>query len=189
MIRHLPNLVTFVRILLAPFIFRAIWNREYEWALVWLFIAAFTDILDGFLARLLKVVSLSGAYLDPIADKFLLSGTYFLLGYDRVVPLWLPAIVFGRDALMLGFIAWAYAARGLRSFPPTIWGKLTTLIQIVTAFVILLSGVVSLGQYERTIRTGLMIIAAAATAWSAIDYLRVGISMLKRQPASGASAS
>lgn len=181
MIRQIPNLVSLLRLCLAPVVLKAIWEREYHIALGWLIFAAFTDILDGYLARLLHVVSRSGAYIDPIADKVLLSGTYFMLGYDRVIPLWLTAIVFGRDALMLLFIAYAYFVRDLRNFPPTVWGKLSTFVQIFTAFMILLSGVVSLGAQERSIKTILLWAAGAFTVWSAIDYGRIGLRMLQSQ--------
>lgn len=180
MIRQIPNLVSILRACLAPIIFQKIWEREYGLALAWLFFAAFTDILDGFLARQLKVVSRWGAYLDPIADKILLSGTYFLLGYDRAIPIWLTVIVFGRDALMLIFIACAMLFKKARDFPPTKWGKLSTMVQIFTAFVILLSGVMYFGTHEALIKTAMIYIAAAATLWSAIDYLRIGINILRR---------
>ncbi len=190
--KQLPNLVSLLRLGMAPFVFRAIWYREYEWALAWLAAAAATDFLDGFLARRLGVTSRVGAYLDPLADKVLLSGTYFMLGYDRVIPLWLPAIVFGRDALMLAFIAYAYFVLGLRRFPPTLWGKLSTLVQIAAAFTILVSGLVFI-EHERLIRQGMMLAAAAATLWSALDYARIGVGMLRagkpeNHPIDGASA-
>ena len=181
MIQQIPNLVSLLRLCLAPFVFRAIWEREYHIALAWLFFAAFTDILDGFLARRLHVVSRTGAYIDPIADKVLLSGTYFMLGYDRVIPLWLTGIVFGRDALMLIAIAYFYFVRGIRSFPPTIWGKLSTFVQIFVAFIILLSGVMSIGAHELQVKTALLWLAGAATVWSAIDYGRIGLGMLTGQ--------
>lgn len=179
LIRQLPNLISVLRACLAPVVFRAIWNREYENALLWLFLAAFSDILDGWLARRMKVVSRAGAYLDPLADKILLSGTYFLLGYDRVIPMWLTGIVFGRDALMLVSVVLICAFTPLRNFPPTVWGKLSTLVQIVAAFLVMLNGILSFGPDERNIRMAIYIIAALATVWSAIDYLRIGIRMLK----------
>lgn len=161
-------------------VFRAIWNREYETALLWLVLASFSDILDGFLARRMKVVSRAGAYLDPLADKILLSGTYFLLGYDRVIPIWLTGIVFGRDALMLISIGLIYLFTPLRNFPPTVWGKLSTLVQIVAAFLVMLNGILSFGANERAIRMAIYAIAALATVWSALDYLRIGIAMLRK---------
>lgn len=184
MIRHLPNLISLARLLLVPLALRAIWNREYEWALLWCFIAGGSDMLDGFLARRLRVTSRTGAYLDPIADKILLSGIYLVLGYDRVIPWWLTAIVFGRDLLMLVFFIFAFLITSVRDFPPTVWGKLSTAVQIFTAFVILLSGVMSFGPHEFLIKRLVMGAAVAATVWSAIDYLRIGLRILQqRRPA------
>lgn len=117
MLRHLPNLISLARIGLVPFALRSIWLREYEWALLWISIAGLSDFLDGFLARRLKAASPAGAYLDPIADKLLLSGAYLVLGWDRVIPLWLTALVFGRDALMLLFIGFALLQTNVRRFP------------------------------------------------------------------------
>jgi cardiolipin synthase (CMP-forming) len=180
LIQYLPNLISIARLCLAPYALRAIWNREYEWALLWCLIAGLSDFLDGFLARRLRVASTTGAYLDPLADKILLSGVYFMLGYDRVIPWWVTAVVFGRDALMLLFFVFAFAFTKLREFPPTVWGKLSTAIQIVTALVILLGGIMYFGPHERLIKNTLIGLTVAATAWSALDYLRVGLRMVTK---------
>jgi cardiolipin synthase len=177
--RHLPNLISLARICIVPFALRSIWLREYEWALLWISIAGASDFLDGFLARRLKAASPAGAYLDPIADKLLLSGAYLVLGCDRVIPLWLTAVVFGRDALMLLFIGLALLNTRLRRFPPTVWGKLSTAVQIATALYLLLNAVWYFGPYARPLRGFLIGLTAAATAWSAIDYLRIGLKMLR----------
>lgn len=187
MIRQIPNLVTLLRLAFAPVIFEAIWSREYGRALAWLIGAAFTDVADGFLARRLNVVSRAGAYLDPMADKVLLSGTYFILGYDRAIPLWLTAIVFGRDLLMLLFITFAMLVLGERKFPPTVWGKASTAVQILTAFVVLLAGAMDLGPYEGLLKQSLIVLAAAATGWSGVDYLRIGIGMVRNRARQGES--
>lgn len=163
-----------------PFALRAIWDREYHWALLWCLIAGASDFLDGFLARRLRVTSPAGAYLDPMADKLLLSGVYLMLGYDRMIPWWLTAVVFGRDALMLIFFAIALLFTKVRQFPPTLWGKLSTALQIVTALIILLSGFMYFGPGERGMKTALIAGTVAATVWSALDYSRIGVRMLRR---------
>jgi cardiolipin synthase len=181
LLRSIPNLITIARLCLVPLVLRAIWNREYEWALLWCAVAGVTDALDGFLARLFKATSRAGAYLDPIADKLLLSGVYFMLGYDRVIPWWLTAVVFGRDALMLVSIGIAMLTTDLRNFPPTIWGKVSTAIQIVTALMILLKGIMYWSQEWYTVERWLIYLTVVATCWSAAHYLWVGIGMLRRQ--------
>jgi len=124
-------------------------------------------VLDGFLARRLKVTSSIGALLDPVADKVLLSGSFLTLGLKGVIPFWLMVIVLGRDLLILGFAIIALTRKTRRDFPPSVWGKASTASQI--AYVLFAVG------YEAAI-TPLVVatilgwIAAALTIWSGIDY-------------------
>ena len=165
--KQLPNLLTAARLLAAPYILYLLWTGEYRTALVWFSIASFTDVLDGFLARRLKVTSSIGALLDPVADKVLLSGSFLTLGLKGVIPFWLMVIVLGRDLLILGFAIIALTRKTRRDFPPSVWGKASTASQI--AYVLFAVG------YEAAI-TPLVVatilgwIAAALTIWSGIDY-------------------
>jgi cardiolipin synthase len=166
-LKQLPNLLTAARLLAAPYILYLLWTGEYRTALVWFSIASFTDVLDGFLARRLKVTSSIGALLDPVADKVLLSGSFLTLGLKGVIPFWLMVIVLGRDLLILGFAIIALTRKTRRDFPPSVWGKASTASQI--AYVLFAVG------YEAAI-TPLVVatilgwIAAALTIWSGIDY-------------------
>ncbi len=163
----------------------AILNGDPQGALIWLGVAGMTDALDGFLARRLGVRSRTGAYLYPIADKCLLSGVYFALACNRTVPWWLTAIVFGRDAVMLIFIAVVFLFTAVRDFPPTVWGKLSTAVQIVTGILLLLEDAIvfhpaSVQRIARAVEQAMIGATAAATLWSAVDYLWIGIGMLRR---------
>ncbi len=185
MIRHIPNAISLARLCLVPVVLTAILNGDPRTALIWLGVAGFSDALDGFLARRLGARSRTGAYLDPIADKCLLSGVYFALAYDRAVPWWLTAIVFGRDAVMLIFIAAVFLFTTVRDFPPTGWGKLSTVIQIVTAIIVLLEGALTfhhaaLERLARAIGNAMIGATVVTTLWSAIDYLWIGIGMFRR---------
>jgi cardiolipin synthase len=181
LIRLLPNLISLARLILVPVVLRAIWNRDYEWALVWCAFAGLSDGLDGFLARRLHAISRTGAYLDPLADKLLLSGIYLTLGVDRVIPWWLTAVVFGRDLLMLLFLLYAILFTRIRDFKPSIWGKLSTAIQIAAALVILLVHANRWGQFPRFFEVPMIALTVAATSWSAIHYAWVGIRMLQTE--------
>jgi cardiolipin synthase len=170
---------------LVPVVLTAILNGDPRGALIWLGVAGVSDALDGFLARRLGARSRTGAYLDPIADKCLLSGVYFALAYSRAVPWWLTAIVFGRDAVMLIFIGVVFLFTTVRDFPPTGWGKLSTVIQIVTAIVLLLEGAVTfhhatLERLARAVANAMIGATVVATLWSAVDYLWIGIGMFRR---------
>jgi cardiolipin synthase len=100
-VKALPNLLSALRLALAPFIFSFLWLGNYRWALLLFAVAALTDYLDGFFARRLGVDSRVGAVLDPVADKVLLSGTYLTLALTGGMPAWIAWIVLGRDALIL----------------------------------------------------------------------------------------
>jgi len=129
----LPNLFTLARLALAPFILAAIVKLRPMAALALFVAAAITDALDGYLARKLGTVTSAGAYLDPIADKVLLSGVYVALAVIGSVPVWLVVVIFGRDLLILLSAAAALWLTRLRSFPPSPWGKASTLLQALTA--------------------------------------------------------
>ena len=124
--KQIPNLLTAARLLAAPYILYLLWTGGYRTALVWFAIASATDVLDGFLARRLRVVSKIGALLDPVADKVLLSGSFLILGLRGIIPIWLMVLVLGRDLMILGFAIVALARKIRREFPPSVWGKAST---------------------------------------------------------------
>lgn len=164
---QLPNLLTAARLLAAPYILYLLWTGEYLTAIVWFAIAGVTDVLDGFLARRFQAGSRLGALLDPIADKVLLSGSFLTLGLRGIIPLWLMALILGRDLMILGFATIAIARKIRRDFPPSAWGKASTASQI--ACVLFAVG------HEASL-TPLIVatifgwIAATLTLWSGIDY-------------------
>lgn len=168
--KHLPNLLSIFRLLLAPYICYLIVRREFGWVLDWFALAAATDALDGWLARKLGVESHVGTALDPIADKVLLSGAFVALAVIGAIPLWLAGIVLGRDALIL-LVAGTILALGKdrRKFPPSVWGKLSTVAQAayVVAVIISSAGV----SLTRTVAVIGFVVAALAI-WSGLDYAR-----------------
>ena len=97
----IPNLFTLLRVAMTPYILLELAHGEYMIA-GWTFgAAAFTDTLDGFIARRFQAQSRVGLYLDPIADKLLLSSIYIGLMLGHAIPAWLVAVVFGRDLWIL----------------------------------------------------------------------------------------
>lgn len=133
----LPNLITGLRLALTPVIVAAILRGEWN-AAFWISIGAgVTDVLDGLAARWLHVSSRSGAYLDPIADKLLLSLIYLTFGIAHAIPWWMVALVFGRDLFILAMAGYGYFFTTVRDFPPTVWGKLSTFVQIIAALAVM----------------------------------------------------
>lgn len=173
MSRKLPNLLSLLRAALAPAVAWAILRGHERIALAVLLLAAITDYLDGWAARKLRVESAAGAYLDPIADKLLLVTLYFCEGLAGYLPAWLVALVFGRDLMILAFAAWALLFTRLRSFPPSVWGKISTGAQIA-------AGLTVLADPSARIDRGLVLATAAVpTAWSGLHYVWRGIMMLR----------
>jgi len=134
---NLPNLFTLARLVLAPFVAADILHNRYGGAIILLFAAGFTDVIDGFLARRLKESTPVGAYFDPIADKVLLSVIYISLGLGGAIPWWMVAVVFGRDVLILAMAVYGLLFTTIRKFPPSVWGKISTFFQIAAALVVM----------------------------------------------------
>ena len=133
-----PNQLTLLRMVFVPFIVIHLVEGRYLWALVVFVIAGFSDGLDGLLARTLHQQTLLGQYLDPIADKLLLSTIFLVLSILHKIPWKFTVVVFSRDISILAASAVLYAIAGLRNFRPSIFGKANTLCQISAVFFVLL---------------------------------------------------
>jgi cardiolipin synthase (CMP-forming) len=129
-----PNQITFLRLGFLPFFLILILYEQYHWALLVLVVTAFTDALDGLLARKLHQKSALGAYLDPIADKLLLSSSFIVLSMEKKLAWWLTILVISRDVLMLMVAAVILLIQGYRAFPPSLLGKATTFFEIGLVF-------------------------------------------------------
>ena len=137
-LRSAPNLLTLLRICMAPFLVAAILEDHYLLSFVLFVAAGLTDALDGLLARILKQRSMLGHYLDPVADKLLLSTIFLVLLHKSLIPITVTVLVFGRDVGILLVAAILYAAVGRREFYPSIFGKANTLAQITAVAAVLL---------------------------------------------------
>jgi cardiolipin synthase len=101
-------------------------------------VAGLTDALDGALARLLEQRTRLGEYLDPVADKLLLSTIFLVLTHKNLIPARVTVLVFGRDVGILVVAAILFAAAGRREFPPSIFGKANTAAQVSAVGLVLL---------------------------------------------------
>jgi cardiolipin synthase len=133
-----PNLLTLLRICMAPFLVAAILENRFEIGFILFVVAGLTDALDGLLARWLKQRTVLGQYLDPVADKLLLSTLFLVLLHEGLMPVRVTVLVFGRDVGILLVSAILYAAAGRREFKPSIFGKANTLAQVLAVAVVLL---------------------------------------------------
>ena len=177
----LATKLTILRIVFVPvFIILLAYNR-LGWALLTFLAAGLTDGLDGIIARRFGQKTSVGAILDPIADKLLMTSSIVVLslsqmGFANPIPLWLMLLVIFRDVfILLGSLAFVLA-HGFRTFPPTMYGKASTALQLLTVFVVMLYNwlnVAEPGLYFLFILTGLL------TVVSGVNYLFISRQLLE----------
>ncbi|HEY3704451.1 MAG TPA: CDP-alcohol phosphatidyltransferase family protein [Terracidiphilus sp.] len=134
----MPNLLTIARICLAPFLVSAVLEGRFRLGFVLFVVAGVSDALDGALARVLEQRTALGQYLDPVADKILLSTLFLVLTHMNLIPVRVTVLVFGRDLGILVVAAILYTAVGRREFKPSIYGKGNTLAQVAAVAAVLL---------------------------------------------------
>jgi len=136
-VKQIPNALTTIRLLLAAPICWLILDQNYP-VVLWLAgLAGLSDGVDGWIARKLNATSRYGALVDPLADKILLGSVYTSFAVVGLLPWWVAALVVLRDLVIVGG-ALAYHWRfGAYDAMPSIWGKASTLVQIVFAVMLL----------------------------------------------------
>ena len=167
---NIPNFITLCRIISVPFLVWLVLANELKVAF-WVFIiAGLSDALDGFLAKLMKSGTTIGAYLDPIADKFLIVSVFVILGVEGYLPSWLIIMVVFRDlAIVVGAGLIELITKDLK-MSPNFSSKINTVVQIVLASVVL--GVYGLNiSGLQTVIDMLVYITALTTALSGMIYL------------------
>lgn len=169
----IPNFLSLARMGLIPLFIIAVINGESRKALLIFAIAGLTDAMDGAIARFWNQESPLGAYLDPIADKLLLTSAYILLSFPTLnhgaqIPLWVTVLVIARDVLMVAVALVLYLAAGVKKFPPSVLGKINTVLQVAAVVLVLVSAI--LHQLEPVAEWTLMAVAALTVA-SGLDYV------------------
>jgi cardiolipin synthase len=136
-IRAAPNLLTLLRLFIIPFLVIEILDGHYKASFALFLLAGVSDALDGLLARWLSQKTTLGQYLDPIADKLLLSTLFVVLTHVGLIPRYVTVLVFSRDLGILLISTLLFATGSLRDFRPSLFGKLNTLIQISALIAVL----------------------------------------------------
>src|SRR5580692_12995808 len=120
-----------MRLFIIPFLVIEILDGHYKISFALFMLAGISDALDGLLARWLSQKTTLGLYLDPIADKLLLSTLFVVLTHVGLMPRYVTVLVFSRDLGILLIATLLFATGALRDFRPSLLGKLNTLVQIV----------------------------------------------------------
>jgi cardiolipin synthase len=181
----IPNLLSLLRMALVPPFIIALINGHVKRALLVVLLAGISDVLDGFIARFFNQQSLLGTYLDPLADKLLVTAAYIILAVPGLrhgafqIPSWVTVVVIARDVLLVVVAVGLYLAAGVRQFPPSLLSKITTVFQVAAVVIVLLTGI-----WPGLDTTALVLVYAVAflTLGSGLDYVWRSNRLFDRHP-------
>ncbi len=126
---NLPNAITIIRILLIPLFLYKIIQGDMIFATAVYLIAAISDGLDGFIARVWKLQTKLGTFLDPMADKLLITASFLTLSVLKIIPLWIALAVISRDIIIVSGSLLVYLMKDELTIRPQPIGKVTTFFQ------------------------------------------------------------
>jgi cardiolipin synthase len=181
------NQLTILRMVFIPVFVILLVYDHLGWAFAVFILAGVTDGLDGLIARWFRQKTSLGAYLDPIADKLLLTTSFVVLsirgmGLPNLLPLWLTILVISRDVIMISSVLIIVITTGHRTFPPSIYGKTTTCLQIVTIIAVLY---LNYRNISVPALNWLFVATAVVTVYSGLDYIYRGKKMVSETTAVG----
>jgi cardiolipin synthase len=175
----LPNLLTLLRLAFIPLILYLLWVDRVKWALILFVAAGVSDLLDGRLARWLGQKTLVGMYMDPIADKLLLSSSFLMLAITGQMPWLVTGVVLGRDLAIMVAVVVLVLATELREFAPSFLGKVNTAVQLVAVYAVLLDAVYGFGWLHLA-REGLLVLTPVVAVANGIQYGYLTLRKLRR---------
>ncbi|HEX4995597.1 MAG TPA: CDP-diacylglycerol--glycerol-3-phosphate 3-phosphatidyltransferase [Methylomirabilota bacterium] len=173
----LPNWLTILRILLIPVFVTLLVYRRAGLALLVFCLASLTDMLDGYIARSQGRQTRLGAFLDPMADKLLLTSGFVTLTWLKVIPFWITAVVVSRDVVLSIGVLVIHVAGGTVHPAPTWIGKMSTLFQMLTVLVAMAA--VYFQLLPAFVTTLLAWVTAAFTITSGLQYIIRGLKQLE----------
>ena len=177
---NIPNFLSLLRIILVPVIVIFLIQGLYAKALIIFVIAGITDALDGALARLLNKQTELGSFLDPLADKILLSTSFISLAIFGLIPSWLAVIVISRDFIILLGLLILSMMSVTYEIKPVFVSKVTTTLQIATVFFALLLKTVTYDIISYDWIVILSWLTASFTVFSGLIYIIKGIKFINR---------
>ena len=179
---NLPNKITMFRVFMIPFFVFFMLTDYVSYskyiALVIFIVASLSDTLDGYIARKYNLISNFGKFMDPLADKLLVSSALicFISNPDSKMPVWGVIVIISREFIISGFRLVA-SDNGI-VIAASYWGKFKTTFQMIMVIVLILNIKTTLFYYIGNI---LIVIATALTIISLIDYIIKNKNVLKEQ--------
>lgn len=174
-LRTIPNLLTLFRLGLIPFFVAASVHGKFTTAFIIFVSGGLTDVIDGYIARRFDQHSKIGAFLDPAADKMMMVSAYVVYTLPwvahRALPQWLTFTVFLRDVLIVLFAYLLYTRVHVTRFPPSVAGKISTLLQVITLAATIAANT-PFGRLFDPLLKPLYQLTLAVTLYSGFDYIR-----------------
>ena len=169
MLRQIPNIISILRIFLVVPVVWALVNGEFEIGLALFAVAGISDAVDGFLAKTFHWQTRLGGFLDPLADKLLLIGSFIAIGWLGLVPWWLVALVILRDLVIVAGAVTYHFTVGRFEAEPSHLSKVNTAVQILLVVLVVLdSSMVPMPPV--LIATGVAVVTLT-TVWSGVNYV------------------
>jgi cardiolipin synthase len=176
---NVPNALTLLRVLLTPLFAIFLINGYFNHALLVFAVAAFTDAVDGLIARLFRQKTTLGAFLDPAADKLLLVTAFLTLAIQALIPSWLAVIVISRDIVILFGVALVAITGHTLEPKPSMLSKITTVAQLACVISVLLG--YNLSRLDG-VKGTLFWFTAIMTVISGLHYIYMGLTILQEEP-------
>jgi len=175
---NLPNAITIIRILLIPLFLYKVIEGEMIFATAVYLTAAITDGLDGFIARVWHLQTRLGTFLDPMADKLLITTSFLTLSVLKIIPLWLALAVISRDFIIVGGSLLVYLIKNDLTIQPQPIGKVTTFFQFSYILLVLLQSATDI-SYLSNLYGPMVLITGSLTIISGAVYILDGLRALE----------
>ena len=180
---NLPILLTWLRIVAIPLFVAVLYfpedwlsERQANVISMWIFIvAALTDWLDGYLARRWNQTTSFGAFLDPVADKLMVTAALIVLAEKGLVDPFASLIIIGREITISALREWMAQLGQSKNVAVNIIGKLKTVMQLVAIPFLLFNGVLFGLFHTNPVGRVLIWMAAIITLWSMVVYLKAAL--------------
>jgi cardiolipin synthase len=172
----LANWLTTLRILLIPVFVTLLVYRHAAAALAVFCLASLTDLLDGWIARSRGRQTRLGAFLDPVADKLLLTSAFVTLTWLKMIPFWIAAVVVSRDLVLSVGVLVIHVAGGTVHPAPSWLGKMSTVFQMLTVLAAVAS---SYFKVLPEVPRALAWVTAVFTVSSGLQYIVQGLKQLE----------
>lgn len=171
-VMNIPNSLTVFRIILIPAFVVMLEYGRYDIALGAITLASLTDALDGYIARVKNQRTELGAFLDPLADKFMLVTSFILYAYYGWVPEWVTIVIISRDVVVVTGWVLLYVVRRSLTVEVSLLGKMAIFMQFTTVFYVLLD--INFGIVPEA-KIFLVTLTAAITVISGVQYVLRGL--------------